>query len=123
MRSPVARSLALLRDEGWTACVVEHWIGPPDKPQLRRRKDAFGFGDILACCRRDFAPTVRDYYQIMLIQSTDGSSLSKRISKAEALPEYGKWLDAGGLVEFHGWAKRGPRGKRKLWTCKRVRRP
>ena len=27
-----------------------------------------------------------------------------------------RWLAAGNGLVFHGWAKQGPRGKRKAWT-------
>ena len=30
------------------------------------------------------------------------------------------WIKAGGKCEWHGWAKRGPRGRRKVWTLRRV---
>jgi hypothetical protein len=47
MTSPSARTLALLRRRGFTACVVERWIA-----HRGIRVDAFHFADILAGRRR-----------------------------------------------------------------------
>lgn len=42
------RTLKALRDNGWSAHVVEKWIKIPNIPGGGKRIDAFGFGDILA---------------------------------------------------------------------------
>jgi hypothetical protein len=39
--------------------------------------------------------------------------------KALAQPGLAAWLQCGGRFEIHGWARRGPRGKRKLWGVSR----
>ena len=103
MSSPTQRSLALLRKDGWTVCIVEKWV-----PQARKTIDAFGFGDCLACRPGD---------RISLIQTTSASNIMARYHKILSLPEAEVWLRSGGLIFVHGWAKRGGFGKRKLWSC------
>jgi len=108
---PMQRSLKHLKDNGWTVAIVEKWKKFPGM-KIGVRQDVWGFGDILAC--RSFS----EPYQIALVQTTDHTSISKHRAKILAIPEFEKWKSAGGLVLLHGWAKRGPRGKRKVWTLK-----
>jgi hypothetical protein len=105
MMTPTARSLKKLRDEGWSVCVVEKWI-----PQMRRRVDAFRFGDLLACKVGSSGA--------MLVQTTSGTNASARIKKIRTIAEAGIWLAAGNAIQVHGWSKCGPRGKRKTWQCR-----
>lgn len=105
--TPTKRSLDHLRALGWTCCVVEKWI-----PQVRQRKDAFGFGDILAV--RVGSPGAT------LVQTTTASNMSARIAKIRETAEAGIWLAAGNRILVHGWAKRGPRGGRKVWAVTEV---
>lgn len=102
--SPTARSLAHLRAAGKLVNVVERW-----NPYARRRQDLFGCIDILAL---DAAPGV------LGIQTTTADNLAARWTKVhtECLLAATHWLRAGNRLELHGWAKRGPRGKRKVWT-------
>ena len=100
--SPTRRSLEMLRANGWTVDVTERWIAA-----IKIRKDWMGFGDLL-CCRPG---------QIMLVQTTTASNLMARWHKTVALPGAEAWLQSGGAIELHGWAKRGARGERKLWCC------
>lgn len=101
--SPTQRSMKLLRDQGYTPWIVEFW-----HEKSRRRKDLYRFIDIVA-----LHP---DKIGILAVQTTTGSGLSSRIKKAEGLDNYWLWLACGNPVQFHGWAKRGARGKMKLWT-------
>ena len=98
--SPTARSLRYLRSHGWEAQVVERWI-----PRAKVRQDCFGIGDILL-----MATGV-----IGLVQVTTAAHLAERETKVRAHPNTAKWLHAGGRLWVHGWAKRGERGKRKVW--------
>jgi len=100
--SPTSRSLEMLRNDGYVADVIERWI-----PRAMIRKDWCGFGDILACGDENIA----------LIQTTTASNLMARWHKVVANPAAEKWLNAGGEIFVHGWAKRGGRGERKLWQC------
>lgn len=98
--SPTQRSLAKWRALGYTVRVVERW-----NPYARQRVDLWGF-DLLALSRDT----------VVGIQTTTGAHAAERVSKLQALPTTEIWLASPSrkaLVE--GWAKRGPRGKRKVW--------
>jgi hypothetical protein len=88
--SPTQRSLKHLRDEGWTATVVEHW-----NPWSRRRQDLFGILDILALRGAD----------TLGVQTTTLSHMGARLQKMAESPLIGKLRDAGWLVHCHGWRK------------------
>lgn len=104
--TPTQRSLKWLRDNGYIAAVVEKWI-----PQTRRRLDLFNFIDILAV-RGD---------EVLGVQATSGSNVSARVRKSQEQPAYSTWLQSvHRRFEVHGWAKRGPRGKRKLYVLRRI---
>lgn len=106
MTSPTSRTLARLKAAGIIAQTVEKWCS-----FSRRRIDLFGCLDIV-CIRQN---------RIVGIQVTSGDNLASRIAKINAEPRALAWVQAGGSIEAHGWAKRGGRGKRKLWTCRVVR--
>ena len=107
MTSPTQRSLAWLRDNGYTVAIVEHW-----NQYARIRQDLFGFGDLLAV-----HPANRD---ILIVQTTSGGNVSARVTKILQEPRAAVWLAAGGTIQVHGWRKVGPAGKRKLWALRRV---
>jgi len=92
---------------GYTAEVVERWI-----PRTKTRRDLFGCIDIVA---------VHEYHGILGVQATTTGNMSARIKKSMAEPRLYAWLLAGGKFAVWGWAKRGPRGKRKLWTLSQKR--
>jgi hypothetical protein len=100
--SPTARSLAEMRGRGFTAAVTEHW-----NPFAHIRQDLYGFIDIL--CFQPGQGTVA-------VQATSTSNIGSRIEKIKALPLAKKWLETENAILVHGWAKRGGRGERKLWT-------
>jgi hypothetical protein len=100
--TPTARTLTYLRRAGYLAAVVEAWI-----PRIDRRRDLFGFADVLACHPRDGL--------FLLVQVTTGGHLAHRLKKAKRRPELALWLKAGGRVEVHGWIRRGGR-----WSVRRV---
>lgn len=103
--TPTQRSLKRLRDAGYTIAITEHW-----NPFARVRQDLFGFIDLLAIGMNG----------IFAIQTTSGSNVAARIKKITELPAAREWLESGQRIFVHGWAKRGPRGKRKVWTCREV---
>ena len=105
--SPTSRTLKHLRKEGYTAVVAEKF-----NYFIKKRIDLFGWIDICA-----IHP---DKKGVLGVQTTSTTNLSARIKKAKALNSLKVWLQAGNIAEFHGWAKRGARGKRKLWTLKEV---
>lgn len=104
--TPTQRSLAALRSEGYHAQVMERW-----NPYAKVRVDAFGFGDILAF--RAGQPGA------VLVQTTSGANLSARRTKVLGNPFAHDWLKAGNWIRLDGWAKRGGRGERKLWTVRK----
>ena len=101
--NPTARSMRYFKDRGYIVARVEQRLPIPG---MFITLDAFGFGDLLVA-----SPG----FGIALVQSTTFTNLKARQKKAKALPEFRKWRHSGGKVIFHGWVKRGPRGKRKTW--------
>lgn len=110
--SPTERSLKLLREAGYSACVVEKWV--PSSPAGYKgpiiTRDAWNFGDILAV--RIGLPGAT------LVQTTTASNMAARITKIHQIAEAGIWLAAGNRIVVHGWRKSGDRGKRKVWSCR-----
>jgi len=62
MSSPTTRSIEKLKEEGWTVYRAEHWCA-----FSKRRKDAFGFGDLLA-----IKPSFRG---VLFVQTTTDNSI------------------------------------------------
>lgn len=102
--TPAQRTLAMLREQGYRCEVTERW-----NSFARIRQDLFQFVDVLAIAPRMIA-----------VQTTSGGNVSKRLAKIVALPSARDWVQAGHRIVIHGWAKRGPKGKRKRWTCREV---
>ena len=100
--TPSARSLTWLRDHGFLAATVECWM-----PHISRRRDLFGFADLLAAHPRDGL--------ITLVQVTTADHVAHRLAKAKARPELAAWIRAGGRFEVHGWQRRAGR-----WELRRV---
>ena len=106
--SPTQRSLQLMRSEGYISCVVERYIAP-----IKQRKDFLGFIDILGLRSGDKG--------MLGVQSTSGANFSSRLKKSLSLDTLDLFIHNGNIFEVHGWAKRGARGKRKTWQCRRLR--
>lgn len=104
--TPTQRTLARLRNDGYTARVVERW-----NPWAHIRQDLWGL-DVLAIRS--------DRRGVLGVQCCAGSSAATRTSKLIAIPEIRIWLQAGNSAEVQAWAKRGARGKRKIWTCRKI---
>lgn len=111
--SPTSRSLKHLRAQGWTAQVVERWI-----PGANLRKDLFGGIDIVAIGGTD---EIGPMFDTVGVQSTSDSNVAARREKMLAIPELKLWLECGNQLVIHGWAKKGPRGKPKVWTLREVK--
>ena len=105
MQTMTKRSADYLKAQGWRVAIVERW-----NSFAHIRQDLFGFGDIIA----------RKPDGILLVQTTSDSNFSARRHKmlGECREEVQGWLEAKGMVALHGWAKKGPRGKRKTWTVR-----
>lgn len=93
--SPTTRTLALLREQGYTVAVVEKW-----NPHARIRQDLFGFIDILAIKRGE----------TLAVQATASgvSARLKKITESELLP---KVREAGWTIQIWGWTKSAKTGK------------
>lgn len=111
MSSPTSRTLERLREDGWTADVVERF-----NSFTKRRNDFMGFADIV-CCHPE--------HGTIAIQATSGSNVSARLAKLKAEPRVAVWLLAGHghhAVEVWGWdlkpLRRGAKAKR--WQVRRV---
>lgn len=100
-KSPTSRSLDLLRGQGWTVAVVEKF-----NRFSTRRIDLFGCIDILGICPQ---------LGFIGIQATTSSNRAARVAKIKDEPRARTFLEAGGRIFVHGWSKKGPRGKRKVW--------
>jgi hypothetical protein len=94
--TPTARTLTLLRREGFTAGVVERWL-----PYARMRSDLFGCMDVVAV--RGGEPGV------LGVQATTAANLAARLKKAKQQPELRAWLAAGNRFAVFAWHKRGGR--------------
>ena len=94
MSSPTQRTLAEMRKRGYIAEVVEKWI-----PQVKRRRDLFGFIDIL-CVHPEREGDV------VGVQATSGSHVAERITKINEHENVGAVRKGGIRILVHGWAKR-----------------
>lgn len=99
-KTPTQRTLEYLRKRGCDADVVEKWI-----PQARRRKDAFGFIDIIYLPTSYLAP-------IVAVQTTSAANHAARRTKILALPAARRWCECGGRIQVWSWRakKRKPGG-------------
>ena len=107
--SPTSRTLEYIRSQGWKADIVERFN--PHAGKFGRRKDMFGFGDIVALGENS----------IIAIQSCGQAFVQhdKKITQDEDVaPNVLKWLECGGRVMLIGWRKvklkRG--GKAMRWS-------
>jgi hypothetical protein len=108
-----------LRDCGWIVGKTEQDMRIPDKtiPGGYKifKRDLFGFADLVA--------VHPDSPGTLYVQTTVnlGSHKTERLEKIEASSATIPLLKAGNQVEFWGWRKIGPRGKRKTWQVSRWR--
>ena len=104
MLSPTAQSLRYLRDDGYTAAIVEQTI-----PHTWIKRDLWG-ADILAL-KAGCPP--------LAIQCTSGSHHATRRAKLIEQGFIELWTSAGARLEVWSWAPRGARGHRKVWQLRR----
>lgn len=89
MTNPTSFALKLLKKEGYTAQVVEHWV-----PVAHVRRDLFGIIDIVAVKEGIFG--------VLGIQVTSKSNISARINKAKTNKSLLVWYKAGNNFEVWG---------------------
>lgn len=115
--SPTQRTLKLLREEGWTAAVVEKW-----NPYARIRQDLWGV-DVLAI----ESGGVFVKRNLLAVQACAGSSHAARRAKLCGNPDVRKLMEAGVTVEVWSWSQKmhrnadGSKAKVKRWQCRRDR--
>lgn len=99
--SPTARTLAVLRERGYTAEVVERWI-----PGANIRRDLFGFIDVLGIRNNE----------VLGVQTTSDSHVAERIKKISESDNLAAVRKAGIAIHVHGWRK-AANGR---WTLREV---
>ena len=95
-----ARSMALLRERGYTVATVEHY-----NAFTKRKHDLFGCIDLLAIGNGE----------TVAVQVTSKDNLSSRRHKIEDAEAYPEMLRSGWRIVLHGWYKDGNR-----WQVKEV---
>jgi len=113
--SPLQRSLALLRKEGYIAEKVER----PWNPYSRVRADLFGVFDILA------VPSERcGHSQLLAVQVMTGGHghAEDHLLKMRSSDVCACWKNAVARIELHVWSKRPSKGRssRKVWGVERI---
>ncbi len=104
--SPTHRTIAAFKSAGYLVEKTEHW-----NSFCKRRQDLFNFIDILAI-KGD---------EIIGIQTTSTANVSARITKILGLQSALLWASSPNRkILVQGWAKRGPRGTRKVWESRDV---
>lgn len=98
---PTQRSLAECKKRGWTAQVVEKW-----NHWAKRRVDLFGVIDIVALTPGG----------ILGIQASASGDHATHREKILAEPRALEWIRSKGTLAIWSWGKKGPRGKRKVWS-------
>lgn len=88
--TPTQRSLRYMRDQGYVAEVVEHWV-----PFAKVRRDLFGILDIVCLGANE---TVG-------VQTTSASNVSARVKKITESAHLGALRRAGWKLVIHGWRK------------------
>ncbi len=107
MSSPTQRTRDRLKRLGYTVATVEAFIRPPAGKPFKR--DLFGLFDLLAV-RED---------EIIGVQVTDTTNVSKRIAKAQTKVDFlRKWITAGAAFEVWGWKTKKTKTD---WTHRVVR--
>ena len=100
--SPTQLSLKKLRDEGYTAWVVETYNHP-----TKQRRDLWNFADILA---------IKD--DVLAVQATSYSNISSRVKKISLAEDVDAVREAGIRIEVWGWYQ--PKGKGTKWKVRIV---
>jgi hypothetical protein len=104
--SPTARTLKHLKARGCIADVAERWIAIPGHPGGGKRRDLFGFIDIVCVGA-----------WIEGIQCTSAANAANRVTKikTECREAATDWLQAGGRISVWGWRKYKKRLDGRYW--------
>lgn len=104
--SPTSRTLGHARKLGFEAGVVER-----RNPRSFITHDLFGFVDVVAAGPGG----------VLFVQACAAGDAARRKAKILSIPAWKSVVRSAAMVEVWGWAKRGARGKRKLWSVRRER--
>jgi hypothetical protein len=96
--TPTELSLRHLREEGWSADIVERRI-----PHANITHDWLGVADIIAIKGGE----------TLAVQATSASNVSARVKKIADSPNVAAIREAGIRIEVYGWSH-GPDGNRRL---------
>jgi hypothetical protein len=96
-RSPTSRSLELLRERGYEPWVVEQNVRAG---KLHFKRDLYNAWDIIGVGK---TPSTRG--QLILVQTTDASNVSKRLDKIAENAFVPLLREAGIRLLVHGWMK------------------
>lgn len=101
MSSPTSRTLKHLRDAGYQAQVVEHWV-----PGANVKRDLFGFIDVLGIHE--------ETGEVLAVQTTSYSNMASRARKIAESDKVATVRKAGWAIHIHGWRKVGNRWQVKV---------
>ena len=103
--TPMQRSLAKMRQDGYCAEITEHW-----NQWSKTRHDLFNCIDILCVNGKE----------VVGIQTTSGTNVASHVQKLRKNPILPLVLASGIRLEIHGWrpvkVKRG--GRQMRWECR-----
>lgn len=101
-----ARSLQYLRNQGVTVEKTETW-----NPHSFTRHDLFGLFDLVYL--------LPGKPGITGVQCVSGKGdVARHLKKMRENPVLNLWFACSNRAALHSWARRGARGKRKLWNLK-----
>lgn len=113
--TPIQRTQKLLKEQGYIVANCERKM-PCTPAGFKGRlitQDLFGFIDTLAI------KNVPHYLpDLLAVQTTSGAHHADHIAKIHAAPAF-FMLRRVMRIEIWSWAKRGARGKRKVWTLRK----
>ena len=110
--SPTQKTLEWCRKQNFSVQTVEKW-----NRFAKRRIDLFGCIDLVYLTGIDGSGV----YGVQCCITGDISKRREKILTVYAgFNDLRNWFRSGNTLEIHGWAKRGARGKRKLWTLRVV---
>ena len=95
--TPTTRTIRWLEAQGWLADIVERQTG-------RVKHDLFGMFDVLAIrpCNWQASSNICDA-EVLVVQVTDHTSVSKRVRKIEEHENIGLVRKLNWRIQVHGW--------------------
>lgn len=99
------RSSNECRKRGWIPSIVEKFV-----VQIHHRFDCWGILDLVALSK--------DFNGIIGIQATDHHRYEEHLTMLKRHPHAKLFVEQGNTLLLWSWAKRGARGKRKMWELK-----